>query len=74
MKDFVLEKLEQAIEDYAIDLAGKAARGELSAAEATHLRGMYRDAGGALKFAGNPTDLGGDVLAAMSDVDPDMFN
>ena len=46
MKDFVLERLEQALEDYALDLAQKAAKGELSAAEANHLRGLFRDAVG----------------------------
>jgi len=69
MKDFVLERLEQALEDYALDLAQKAAKGELSAAEANHLRGLFRDAGGSLAFGGSATKTGDAVLEAMSDVD-----
>ena len=73
MRDFVVAKLEQALEDYALDLAKKARDGCLSAAEATHLRAMYRDAGGSLSFGGNTTEAGDTILEAMGDVDIDAL-
>ena len=69
MKDETVTLLEEGIEAYAKTLAMKAKNGELSAAEATHLRGMHRDSGGVLAFGGRPSSAGDAVLESMKDVD-----
>lgn len=73
MKDETIALLEEGLEAYARSLVAKAKNGDLSAADGAQLRGLYKESGGMLVFAGEPTAAGNTVLAEMADLDAGDF-
>ena len=70
----LLELLEEGLREAVRLLVEKVRDGQASAADIAQLRALHKDAGGALSFSGRTTELGDDVLASLSDVDPSIMN
>ena len=72
--DELLELLGEGVKAAAQALVEKAKAGEATASDIAQLRAMFRDAGGTMQFAGEPTDTGDAVLDSLSEVDPALLN
>ena len=72
--DNLHDKLERALMAAIDRLVDRAEDGTISAADISHLRALYREAGGELLgFQGQPTELGDDILASLANVDPELL-
>ena len=75
MDDALLDKLQKALFAAIDRLVERAEDGTITAADITHLRALYKEAGGELmSFQGRPTELGDEVLASLATLDLDMLN
>lgn len=74
MNDELLAKLEAALMCAIDRLVERAEDGTITAADITHLRGLYREAGGELRYGSAPTEMGDDVLASLANVDLEHLN
>lgn len=72
--DDLRELLEEGLKEGARGLVDRIKRREFSAADVAQIRGMARDAGITLSFAGKATPVGDDVLETLKDVDLDLLN
>tara|TARA_Y100000401_G_C8318203_1_gene223749 strand:- start:458 stop:700 length:243 start_codon:yes stop_codon:yes gene_type:complete len=72
--DELLDLLAEALGNSAKVLADKAALGEISAAEITQLRALFKEAGGAtMTSQGEKTPVGDSILEGMSGLDDETL-
>lgn len=70
----LLADLEDGITYSVKLLVERAKEGKASASDIAQLRGLFKDAGGALTFGSRATPAGESVLESLADVDPELFN